>query len=357
MPALSTEENRLRRPVSFVDTTASGTGARSIARVNRGNWHARALCFVLDKVAQLSECPRVENRSLAAPSSYPLADMRQFFQRNAASGVFGGFNDSLTQDVVNVGCEAVFLAGKQFQPAFGRLSLSGLQLSAQAVVTVTNALDRLALVDVAVAINSNVGNAKVNTKEAVRVKLWRFFNVAALKQVELALAIDKIALTMQTFKQLGLVFTADKRHLLAPYHCPDRDNALGKLVGDKSVVERESSQWLECPFGAPIQLVGVGNFGKDAHSNVSAKVESFPNVSVAELMQGELPERSFLPSAFANVVAGGISSLKCALQGCVLFLRRLELDLSNQLHVLIVPSIGVFVKTHMEVQGYASFHN
>ena len=334
----------MRRPIAFIDTTTSRTGTRRVARINRNNGYTCALCFVGYESTQLVERPRVQNRPLAAPSSYPFADIRQVFQRNPATGVFGGFNDSFAQGVVNVSSEAAFLAGKGFQAAFGRSGLFSLQLGAQATVTVANVLDRLALVDVAVTVNGDVVDTKVNSKEAFGVNLRRFFNIAALVKIELAIAKDKIALAMQTLKQLGLSFAAYERHFLAARHCPDRDGALSELVGHKPVIERESSQWPKGMLGLTVFLVGVGHLGKDTHSNISTKAESFSDIRIAELVQSELPENPFPPRLATDIVARSVSGLKCLFECSMLFWRRLEFDLSNQLHTEIIPSIGNFAK-------------
>lgn len=337
--------------VGFINMTTDGTLAAGIARVNRYNYHSRALRLVGDKCPELSERPRVQNRPLAASGSYPVADVRQVFQRNPLAGVVRGLYDLLRDDVINVAGKAPLFAGQDFQFALGRARLLGLQLAAQLAVAIANAFDALALVECPITGHGDIGDSKVNAKESVGVNLRRFFNIASLEQVELAVAKDKIALAVQAFKQLGLALAADERHLLATSHCPDGDNALGELVGNKAVVEGEGCQRLERALGFLVLLIGIGNFSKDAHSNVSADSEGRPNIGVTELVQGELPERAFPPSHIADVVARGIGSIERLLERRVLLWSRLELDLGNKLHTDIVPSIGVLVKLGIQEGG------
>ena len=232
--------------VSFIDVTTRGTSPRRIARVNRGHYHAVQSGLVLDKAAKLGERPTVQDRSLAASGSYPFTNVRQILQRNPASGVVRGLYDLLRDDVIHVSGKALFFAGKNFQFALGRTRLFGLQFATQLAVTVAHTLHALSLVKRAVTGYGDIGDSKVNPKKTFGVNLWRFVNVARLEQVELAIAVDEIAFAVQPFEQLGLALTADKRHFLPSGHCPDGHDTFGEFVGDKAVVERESSQGLEC---------------------------------------------------------------------------------------------------------------
>src|SRR5690606_26703171 len=81
---LDTGELALRGTVPFVDTATSRTGARRVARVYRDYWHTCQRCLVLDKRTELGKRPAMQGGASGFSSRYPLADMRQIFQRNPA---------------------------------------------------------------------------------------------------------------------------------------------------------------------------------------------------------------------------------------------------------------------------------
>ena len=286
----------------------------------------------------------MQDRTLAAFGSYPFTDVRQVFQRNSPTGVVRGFYDLLRDNMIYIGGKASFLTRKPLQFTFCRTRLLPLQLGAQLAMPIANTFDCLALVEGSITGYGNVGNPQVNTKESFWFSFWRFFNVARLEQVELAVVVDQIALAAQPGKQLGLMLAANERHLLTARHSPDGDHTLGELVRNQPVIEGEGCQGLERALAFLVKLVGVGNLSKDTHGHISADSEAGANVGVAELVQGELPERSFLPGHVTHVVARGVSGLKRLLKCRVLFWRRLELQLCDQLHSNILPSIGRIVK-------------
>jgi len=338
-------------PVGFIDITTGGTGAAGVARINRDNDHAHQSRLIGNEGPKLGKRPTMQDRSLAASGSYPFTDMRQVLQRNSLAGVVRGLYDPLRDDVIHICGKTPLFAGKPLELALGRTRLSGLQLAAQLAVTVTHALHTFALMKCTVTGNSNVGDTQVNPKESFGINLWRFVNVARLEQIELAIAENEIALAMQTLKKFGLTLTAGKRHLLSSGHCPDRYDTFGELVGNKPVVEGESSKRLEGALGFLVLLIGIGNFSKDAHGNISAEVESLANIGVAELVQVELSKRAFSPSKLAHVIARGVGGLKRLFKRRVLLWRRLEFQLCNQLHTDIVPSIGDLVKLGIQEGG------
>jgi len=334
--------------IGFIDMTTARASAAGVARINGSHSHACQLAFVFDKGAKLSKRPARQGCSLRLTSRYPLADTRQFFNGNPASGVFSLCNDLFADNVVYVFGKALFFARQFLETATCGLRAFGLQLSAQLAVTKAHRLDGLALVNGSVAVGGDVGNAQVNAQEIVNIVRGWFVHVAALVEVKLAFAIDKIAFAAQTLKQLGGMFTGSERHLLATCHCPDRDNLLAQFVGDKSVVEGERTVRLERALRAFVELVGVSDFGKDAHGDICPKSKLRANVSVAELVQLELPEYTFSPSHVTDIAARSIGRFQCLQEQGVLFWRRLQLDARNQFHVCIIPSIGIIGNLGMQ---------
>lgn len=343
-PALNTGEGSLIGAISFIDMTTAGTGTACVAWVNRDHWHAHLLGLVFDKGAELGKRPARQGCSLGLSSRYPLANMRQFFQRNTTSGVFSLCNNVFANRVVYIFGETLFFAGQFLEAATRRLRAFALQLSAQFAVTEAHSLHALALVNGSVTVGGNVGNAQVNTQEVINFIRGWFVYVAALVEVKLASAVDQVALAAQALKQLGGMFTDHEGHLLATCHCPDRDNALIEFVGDKPVVEGERTVWLEGAFGAFVELVAIGNFGKDAYRNICAESKLCAHAGVTEFVQLELSKNTFLPGNITDVVARSIGRFQCLQKQSVLSGGRLQFDARNQFHAHIIPSIGILGK-------------
>ena len=99
----------MRRTITFINTTANRTSARSITRVNKFNDNPRQLCFVFDKGTQLSECPRVMLSPLAMPNRDSVTDAAQIFQSDTPASVFSLCNNALGNGVINIGSEALSL--------------------------------------------------------------------------------------------------------------------------------------------------------------------------------------------------------------------------------------------------------
>lgn len=270
--------------------------------------------------------------SLSAASSYPVPDALQIFKGNPTTGVLRRSHKLLGDTVIHIFGKALLFASKFLEAATAGLRTFALQPGAQAAVTKTHVLNGAPLVYRAIRVGSDVDDAKVNAKKIARFNLRRFFNVASLEQVELASAVDKITLTAQTFKQFALLFTANKRHLLATVHCPDRDGRLGEFVGHEPVIERESTVRPKRALGLAVKLVGIRDFGKDTHGNICAQAEAFPNITVTQVMQGKLAPGVRLPSPLTDVITRSISRFQRLQQCGVLFGSRHELDLSNQFH-------------------------
>src|SRR4030095_14659458 len=146
-----------------------------------------------------------------------------------------------------------------------------LQPASQATLTIAHALDGVSLIELPVGVGGDVSNTQVNPKKTVRVYRRVFVNVANLVQVELAVAVNQVALTVQAWQQPGSVCADDAGHLLPTVHCPDRDDTFVELVGDKPVIEGESGKRRERALSLPVQLVGVRHLCEYAHGDICAK--------------------------------------------------------------------------------------
>src|SRR5664280_1759834 len=124
-------ESRLVGPVSLFGVSTSGTLPAAVSGLHGNQADTRQLRLVLQKRAQLSERPTVQNSPLPPCSPYPVAYPRQFLDGDPAPGAFGGGNDLLRNNMVNVFGKAALFARKLLQSPLGRTRLPGLQFGAE----------------------------------------------------------------------------------------------------------------------------------------------------------------------------------------------------------------------------------
>ena len=325
--------------ISFINMAAARAALASVGRVNRYHFDAHLLRFVFNKASQLEERPARQCSSLRLANRYPVADVRQVFQRNAAVGVFGFFYNGLADIVVGPGSEATFFASQFFQTATCRLCTLGLQLSAQLPLAIANRLDRLALVNRLVTIDGDIRNAHVNAQKLVNV-LWSWLvNVAGRKQVEFTVNQAQVRFTTLMDKHSFVVLTRNKAHALATVNRPYRNLVFIHLPGQDTGVVRDRPKRLEGALSLAVKLVGVSHFGDTSNDNLSGQVKQTPNVVVDQLVNRELPKGLRIPSLLAYPIARSIGRLKGTLQAVGLCIGRLEFYFRCQFHGSIVTRI------------------
>jgi len=87
--------------VASGDTTANRAPLAGMAWVNGGHGNTAFGSFILDKVAELSEGPRVLNLPLLLSNPDAVTDVFQVFHDDHVSG-FAGLDNCLTNPVVKV---------------------------------------------------------------------------------------------------------------------------------------------------------------------------------------------------------------------------------------------------------------
>src|SRR5436190_7720487 len=111
----------LRLAIGLLAMAAGRTGAAGVLRVHEDDGHPSRLRLVGEEGSQLSKGPGGERRPgthevggwLSRP--YPLANMRQVFQRYRPLCVFGSGDNLFADAVVNVALKARLLAAALLQ--------------------------------------------------------------------------------------------------------------------------------------------------------------------------------------------------------------------------------------------------
>lgn len=234
--------------VGFVNATASRASAGSITRINQKNMDTMQFSLISDLHPQIEERPRAEFIPLCFLDRYPLADARQIFEGNSASGVFRTLNKVFGYAMVNVFGEAPFLAAALCQEFPTRAGLFGLQLGAQPVMTTTNGCHFPAAVLMAVAITGDVLNTKIDAKKIINIFRGWFVNFARSKQVELAVDKTKIGLATVATEKFFSPIMGEETNLLPTVYRPNGNFILVELPGQDTAIEGDRSKRLKFPL-------------------------------------------------------------------------------------------------------------
>ncbi len=317
--------------IPFVDHAAARAGLARVPRIDRYQRNTGALRFVGDEDAELMERPRVQARSLTAPGRNPRADALQLFQGNAAFGAFGSLYDHLRDAVIGVFAKPGLLAGKFAKTTFSRLSTSFLKPAPTPRELGTNLLDRVPGISCAIAIDSDVDDAKIYTENLGNFDQVWLVDVTHNGKIELAPHEHQINLTFAKGHQLALVMSADKRNHHAAFNGPDRSGVtLGKA--DDPIVVGLSSVLAEMKLRLFVQLVGIGHFGDAPDRGLSRETELGSNIDISQLVQGVLPERLAVPRDSSEPVASCVAPLQRPSQSVELISIRCQLQVSYQFH-------------------------
>ena len=188
---------------------------RGIARINREHRDTGQLGFVGEKLAELSKRPGVQYDALwRVPSGHsldPRADVLEVFKRHCSFRAFGQSYEAFGDNVVGIGCEAPFLPAQRAQPKPGGAGVLALELAAESSVAKANVLDVRPAVDGAVAIDGDVGYAKINPKHAVYFGGRRLVHDTDGKEVEDTRADHEVGFAPSRGQQRELAVAAHKR--------------------------------------------------------------------------------------------------------------------------------------------------
>src|SRR5690606_32887050 len=211
--------------------SASVAGAAGIAGIDSHHRDTVELSFVFEKAPQLEERPSAHLRPLLFAEPSPITDATEVFNGDAASGVFGAKHKRFADNVILMAAEAGFLRPDPLHGPAGVLAGSSFVLAGHlpperppdAEIFLADSLNSLPGDDLPVAGGGELLNAKSDATELADFH-WSFVGqVDARQQVELALAIDQIALTLDPVKSRLLVFAEHDREQLPTFQREQAD--------------------------------------------------------------------------------------------------------------------------------------
>jgi len=259
---------------------------------------------------ELVEGPIVMSRSLSATKPCPATDALQIFKGNATASAFRGLDKGLANTVIRVLLKAGLTAREFAQSTLGRFGSDRLKNGAAAFVPLPFRFKFFARENLPITGNGDVNNAQVNSKPASWIEFWRLSDFADLMEKPLIIFKNQISLSLALFEKFQLSLASEERHSLAANGCPDvgclvrkspRENAL--IVGDCAMPEKDA-------LVPVIEFVSIGDLGFQPNRNLSRKAKLLTGRIVDEFVKVKLLESFSPPSHTADIITGGISSLK-----------------------------------------------
>ena len=346
-PARPTEKFGLRFSVGLFDVPARRAFSAGVSRVDEGHRNTRKPGLVRDERMELKERPVRQACPLALPSRYPFANAFEIFEGNTATGALSVRHECLADLVVDVLLIASLFAADLQQLACGRPRALALKVAPAMGGLAAVLFDGSSRVDVPIAIRGNVDDAKVDTKHVRGLDQLGIVDLADGRQVEYAADKEKVGFPLASREQRTLALSAGERHDLTPIDSPDRDAIVGFEAQD-TVVVGESAQQTEGASGLAVELVGVSDFSNAANDNLCGEPGAGSHGVINELVQSILSENVLVPSDRADLVADHVGLFERALQGCVLLLGRLELEIDDESHGFSLCLDERFVKNRKD---------
>lgn len=327
-----TGEQTLVRTVGFIDVTAGGASPAGVARINRHNGDADALRLVLNLLAQVVKRPAREHSAPRLTSRDPLADMRQFFQRNPATSALCLRYDLFADDVVGMVGKTAFLPRQFLQTAACAKRPFDLQLAPESAVTETDIIDGAGAVDLPVTVNGDIDYAEINAKKALHIDQRILWNVASRVQKPLAFAVDQIGLALLIRQQRPMVSASDERNSQTPAYRPDRNALVGKSPVEDAAVVGDAAVRLERSPRRLVLFVSINHLADTAHRHLCRKFVVGANGVVRCFVQADLRELFGFPCDAAGEITRGIGALKRSQQVIALFVGWEKFHHSSQFH-------------------------
>jgi len=283
-------KKRLRRTVDPLGVPAGRTLPGGVLWVNPDQRHPGPLRFVPDFLAQVMERPAMQRSPLGLPEPYPFANPLEVFQGKAAPGALSLGYDAFADAVAQVVGEVPLFARKLFQTTLGRLGALLLQLLPESSVAVSDRVQVLARVGLAVRVGGDVDDAQVNPQKALRVKDRRILVLAPQVDVPGVPPPDQLTAldALGGSQQVALIPRDMQRHLQPPLHCGEADHLVRNVQReDAPVVVNAGGLEPACPV--PLALA---NPSDGPHRQVGREAEAFAEFAVkGELVPGILPTR------------------------------------------------------------------
>jgi hypothetical protein len=327
-------ECRLVGPVLLGDVSTLTAFPRGIAGIDKKQRDSGYCRFVGDKQPQLRKRPTVENCSMFAPNSNPVADATQVFEFKSAIRAFSASNDLLANHVVHVAGESLFLARQLFQTALRRSGLFLLEFGTQTSMPMANRFDFAAAVSFAVRGRGDIRNSKINTQKLRRVNRRIVRKFDSTKQVELSLTVNEVSLPSDAIKTPALVFTVYQRNDHPLLWKSPQAHFVDALKAHNALVVGNRAARLKCRADLLISGKTLNSFTDSPNRHLRRQSKSRPYLDVSQFVDRRLAKNASIKTAASRERCGFVITLHRRQQALGLLGVGKQLQLQCQLHYL-----------------------
>ena len=331
------------------DVTAVRTTLRRIARINQLNGNTEQRAFIRHERTQLVEAPVAVSRSLGLANRSPLGDAIEVFKGDTKIVPLGLRDESFADAVVRVFLKAGLASRQLFEPALGALGADRLENLAALFVPPPLGLHLSAREGVTIGVYREVDHAEVHPQPSLGIVRRRRLDVADLMQVELAVPVDQISLSLKGIKHQALTLSALVRDMQAPLNRPDGHLLAVGVPTEDALVVGDRAVGFEGARTFMVELVGIADIGDSSHDNLGGQVRKRgAGFVVGQLVQSVLPEHFGFPRPLRQVVSRLIRLFHRAFESVGLFGRCSEFHLRDQFHIRSITHLLNLVKYRKE---------
>ena len=334
MTTRPTTKLALALAVCLLGMSANAALATCISWINHDYRHTTEQSFVGNELSELIERPTMSLGSLRFPNSCPFVDVRQVFQRNRRTGVFGFLNEFLGNAVVGIGSKSRLTTTDFPQLSFTFFRSFGLQFASQFQVSQPHLFKLVAGIYIPIARYSNVLHTQVHTDNCLWVDGRIFGHITSSVEEKLPITIHQIHLTLDAVGSSLVVVIDDNAKGLSTFQ--RRQGYLGQtLEGQDTRVIGYTPSLLELRLDFLVEFICLASFGNGSDGQLCGEFVIFTDAMIDQFLDGELGSTTLGVAGCGNIVAGIIERLHCIQQHLLAASICFQFDFDCGLHLIL----------------------
>ena len=333
----------MRFTIRLRDEATLRTGAGGISGVNQLHDYPCESSFILDKLPQLTERPRVLLSPLCFPNRDAVSDVGKVFKGDTSTAVFSLCNNILTNYVVYMSSKPLFFLGPLFEKSLCLFRAIGLKFRAKLGMAFSESVNLIPRVNFPIRVGNYVHNTQVYTQKAIRL-IWCWLRgINHDCQIEGAITKNKVGLSHLPIKSSFLICPNPDRDYLATFESK-YGNFIQPLPREDSLVINHRRVGFEIMHYFSISLVALRNSCNRSYCHLGGKPVMLPKVAIDHVMKVILPKGKSLKSLTRCVVTSFVETLHSLKKRLVLLWARGKFNHQSLLHNYIVEDYSLQVK-------------
>jgi hypothetical protein len=190
-----------------------------------------------------------------------------------------------------------------------------------------------ACVLLAIGIRGDIDNAQIDAEPIMGIFRRRFRDIDNDRQIEHAIAIEKVSLPSQASQAGGLVATKDGLDKDSSSQCQDRDT-IQCFPGEDALIVDNGAMLAKRRLYGPIPLIRFANLCDGSNGQLGGKSEVSSDLMIDELLKFDFVGGALSESHGGDGIARGIEAFHRVEEHPVLVRGWDELNHECQIHVL-----------------------